>query len=336
MAEEPSGVNVVSPKIRDQALVRKFVSQYGSGYVGINVVKGQESVNVDDGTMNLKVYYRDPTEEFPSTSDPRGELVLDVSSGFGHPETGKYDYDIGPENTANRGVLTAEWTYEVNGVELKFVDHLQILNQMPYYDTLDPERRAIVEQVSWMFGDLYDSAEGGPHLIDEFQTKFDFERISRLMGRALTRMNTTGFPIQNWNFGPPFSDPTSASYPPSEFSGLLVIGTYLEVIRHLRDSYVEIPARPNMNVTYVDRRDYWQRWSQVLAQEYPEWQRMVKMAKRKMLNLGRGSLLVSGGIYGGSAGGIFMSGTYASQTRAFRFYPAAPSLAFNSTLGRFY
>jgi hypothetical protein len=41
-------------------------------------------------------------------------------------------------------------------------------------------------------------------------------------------------------------------------------------------------------------------------------------------------LLVAGGVYGGNAGGLFMYGQYVSAARAFRFYPAAPSLAFGS------
>lgn len=68
----------------------------------------------------------------------------------------------------------------------------------------------------------------------------------------------------------------------------------------------------------------------MLADEKPEFTSAVKMAKRSLLNLGRGSLLVSGGIYGGSARGFYVPGIYASQTRAFRFYPAAPAVSWGS------
>ena len=332
MPEQPSGTAVYSPKIRDAALVRKFVSQYGTGYVGINIRNASGSVDPDTDTLTLNLYYKDPTESVPTSNDPRGSLVL-TTTDINKAGTGFYDYNIGPEHTSDRGLLTAEWTYEVDGKEFKFVDHLQVLEPMPLYDSLDEERRNVVEKVSWMLGDLYDSSVGGPHLIDEFQTHFDYERIALLMGRALTRMNTTGFPIMNWDL---FSGTStgSASYPPSDFTGLLVIGTYLEVIRHLRDSYVEIPNRPNMNVTYTDRRDYSQRWAQILQQEWPEYVRMMKIAKRKLLNLGRGALLVAGGIYGGNAGGVFQHGMYVSQTRSFRFYPASPAISFGSQYGR--
>ena len=332
MPEMPSGAAVYSPKIRDQALGRKFVSQFGSGYVAIDIRNGAQSVDADEGTVRLQLWYRDPTDEDPTSTDVRGTQVLDTAE-VNHPETGKYDYSIGPEHTAQRGLLTAEWTYQVNGTEFKFIDNLQVLNHMPLYDSLDDERRGIIEQVSWMIGDFYDSAEGGPHLIDEFQTKFDYERLTMLMGRAVTRMNTTGFPVENWNITPQNgTTAANAGYPPSTFSGLLALGTYLEVIRHLRDSYVEIPNRPNMNVAYTDRRDYSQRWAQILTSEWPEYVKMIKMAKRKLLNLGRGSIMVAGGIYGGNTTGLFQHGTYASQTRAFRFYPSAPSVSWPSRM----
>lgn len=328
MAEQPTGVGVYSPKIRDQALVRKFVSQFGTGYVAIDIRGSGGSVDPDPGSLRLKLWFKDPAQDPAVTDDPRGVPLLETST-LHQVGPGKYDFSIGPEHTTQRGTLTAEWSYRVGGADCKFIDNLQVLNHMPLYDSLDDQRRYIVEQVSWMIGDLYDSAEGGPHLIDEFQTKFDYERIAQLMTRALVRMNTTGFPVTDWTITP-VTPTAQVGYPPSDFSGLLAIGTYLEVIRHLRDSYVEIPNRPNMNVTYTDRRDYSQRWAGILAAEWPEYQRMVKMAKRKLLNLSRGSLLVAGGIYGGNATGLFMYGTYVSQTRAFRFYPAAPSVSWPS------
>lgn len=328
MATDPSGISLVSPKIRDQSLVRKFVSQYGRGYIAIDIRKGQDSIDPDPGTLHLKMWFLDPLLDIPATDDSRGVLVLDTFDDIHREDTGKYDYQIGPGNTANRGVLTAVWSYAVDGTNFTFTDHLQVLEQMPMFELLQPEQKLIVEQVSWMFGDLYDSTEGGPHLIDEMQTHFDYERITLLMANAVTKMNTTGFPVMEWGF--PGITPTAQSMP-SSFQGLLVIGTYLEVIRHLRDSYVEIPNRPNMNVTYVDRTQYSQRWQQILAQEWPEYMRMIKMAKRKLLHLGRGSLLVAGGIYGGNATGVFQYGQYVSQVRAFRFYPAAPALAWNAS-----
>lgn len=322
---QPSGESVYSPKIREQSLVRKFISQGGRGYVAIDIHDGVNSVDPDPDTIGLQIWFNDVTGS--PVSDPRGTQLATISAAQIHREdTGKYDYAIGPPNTAYRGLLTVQWSYQVNGTAFTYSDHLQILNPMPLYESLPDNQKSIVEQVSWMFGDMFDSTEGGPYLIEPFQTHFDYERIAQLMGSAALKAGLTGFPIRNWGIG---SD--AAEQVPTDLSGLLVLGTYYEVVRHLVRSYTEIPAFQGMNVTFTDRRDYAMRWQQILSTEWPDYVRMVKMAKRKMLNLGRGSLLVAGGIYGGGAKGIFKSGTYAAQVRSWRFYPAAPAISFGST-----
>jgi hypothetical protein len=94
---------------------------------------------------------------------------------------------------------------------------------------------------------------------------------------------------------------------------------------------VEIPAFPGTNVTFVDRRDYFQRWQTIYQTDWPEYQQMVRNFKVGQLDLGRGALLVAGGIYGGSALGVFQAGLYSSQVRSMRFYPAAPAIAWGAT-----
>lgn len=320
MAIEPSGVNVFSPKIADEALVRKFVSRNGRGYVGINIFDGSKSVDPDPSSLSLEVWFKDTS----LGQEGNGVLVATIGAGeIQKEEVGKYFYDIGPELTVNRGVLYAKWTYSVNGVEFTFSDHLQILDQMPLYDSLNPFERSVVEAVSWMFGDLFDSTEGGPYLIEPFQTHFDYERIAQMEKLAAQRLNLIGYPITNYGVGP------GTQNPPPDWQGLLIFGTYLEVVKHLRDSYVEIPLFQQMNVTYTDRRDYFNRWTQIWQSEWPDYQRMVKMQKRSLLNLAGGSLLVAGGIFGANSG-LFINSMYSSQVRSFRFYPAAFAIQFGS------
>lgn len=326
MVAYPSGVNVYTPKISDQALVRKFVALNGMGYIGLTIWNGQDPVDPDPGTLTLQVWFNDTTLEYPISDDPRGVQVINITADqINKVDVGKYDYAIGPQYTGNRGVLTAQWTYQVNGVELTFSDYLQILDQMPLYETLTDTEKSLVEQVSWMLGDLFDSTTGGPHLIDEFQTHFDYERIAQLAQIATTRFNYIGFPVTTYAFG-------GSASGAGQFNGLLVIGTYLEVVRHLVRSYVEIPTWQQMNVTYEDRSQYMARWKSVLDSELPEYQQMVKMAKRQLLQLGRGALLLSGGYFGSGGGrGLFMFSPMNAWLRGFRFYPAAPALSFAST-----
>jgi hypothetical protein len=256
------------------------------------------------------------------------------------------------------------WNYQVNGVPFTFTDHLQVLDSMPLYDTLSDQERGTVEQVTWMFADMYDSTEGGPHLIEEFQTHWGYERIAQLMRIAVMKANyigNYGNPPTSWSVGggtdattvagqqvtntqtlPDGTTTTTTYYTsssssggssgvPANFYGLVVWGTYIECLRHFRDSYTELPARPGMDVVYTDRRDYWNRWAQNLQTEEQAYNQALARAKRSLLSMSRGSLLVAGGIYGGSALGIFQAGTYASQVRSWRFYPAAPAISWGAT-----
>jgi len=315
-------------KLQDQTLVRKFISQNGSGYTALSITNGSSYTDADPGSLQLNVYFNqaDPANPGELLSQPPGNLIVTATADqITWVDTGHYSYDIGPPNTMYRGVLTMVWTYAVNGQTLSFYDNAQILNQMPLYDSLRDSERSVVEEVSWMLGDLFDSSTGGPNLIEPFQTHFDYERLAQCEKRAVTRMNLIGFPVMYWGVGPDTQEVNQ------DFHGLLVLGTYLEVVRFLVASYTEIPVFQGSNITFADRRDYQQRWNTIWTQEWPEYVTYTKMAKRKLLSLGRGALLVGGGIYGGNALGIFQAGTYASQVRSWRFYPAAPSISWGST-----
>ena len=369
MPSEPSGVSVWTPKIADSALVRKFLSLGGQGYVAISIQNGATPVDPDDGTLSLVIWFNDVlTNAAPNTNDPNpyGSQVATVTAdSITKTDVGKYYYDIGPELTGNRGLITCVWTYQVNGVPFQFVDHLTITDPMPLYDSLDDQERSVVEQVTWMFGDLYDSTEGGPHLIEEFQTHWGYERIAQMMSIAVQKMNyigNFGNPPTGWSVGNagnsgytvpgqqvtftqklPDGTVNTTSYMtrssttgggggvPAQMYGLTIWGTYIECLRHFRDSYTELPARPGMDSVYADRRDYWNRWQANLQAEEANYRQAVTQAKMSMLQLSRGSLLVAGGIYGGSALGVFQAGTYASQVRSWRFYPAAPALSWGAT-----
>lgn len=324
----PDGNYVVSPKIVSQATARKFVGQNGRGYMAIGILDDAGNpVDPDDGTISLNVYLNlvDGT-----SVDPRGNQVITAANETTTPaiikdDIGKYHYDIGPQLTNQRGTLTAEWDYSVNSVEFTFIDNMIIMEQMPTYDGLSDASKLIVERASWFFADLFDSTAGGPWLAENFQTHFGYERIAQLTYQAILKLNTTGYPVTNYGVD------ASSAVIPENFTGLAVWATKLEIMRHLILSYTEQPQFQNMQTTFTDRRDYAQRWQAVLTAEEPQFTKAAIMSKRSLLNLGGGSLLVAGGIYGGTAGrSIFITGMYVAQVRAFRFYPAAPSVSFAS------
>ena len=322
---EPLSEPVYSPKLTLAATARKFVGRNGRGYMAIGIADAAgDPIDPDPDTLSLRVY-RNLLDD--TSTDPRGPLVLNVlAADISRDDTGKFSYDIGPQWTAQRGLLTAEWNYQVGGVAFAFTDAMQILDQMPHYDRLREDAKLLVEQSSWYFADLFDSTAGGPWLAENFQTHFDYERIAFLVGQAVMRFNVLGFPVTNYGVD------VGSALIPENFSPLMVWATKLEIIRHLIVSYTEQPTFQSVQTTFTDRRDYAQRWQGVLAEEKPDYEKAVRMSKRSLLKLGRGSLLVAGGIYGGTANGIFRSGMWAAQTRSFRFYPAAPSVSFGNQI----
>jgi hypothetical protein len=311
-----------SPKVRNQAAARRFVSRGGYGYVSIMIFDGRDAVDPDD-ELTLKVWYDDTVTEY---LDSRGELIVSVDlDDIQSEETGKFYYELGPGHTSRRGLLHAEWTYTVEGLEFTYRDDMQILDQMPIYESLSEVNKAAVESVWYLFADMFDSENGGPWLTEQYQSHFDYERIAQLMTLALTRFNLTGSPLTEYGLG------VDDSAIPANYQGLIVWGTYLEVIRHLVRSYVEQPEYRNMGTTYTDRQQYMQRWQMILEEEKPLYRSAVIRIKRKQLGLSKGSILVEGGFWGRS-NGIFKAGMTAMLARGARFYPAAAAVSFGGTV----
>lgn len=327
MTEPIFGPEVYSQKLISQAKVRKFASQHGRGYLAIGIVDAdRQPVDPDNNAIRLRLWLNTLTD--PTVEDDRGNLVVDTFA----PNTpdpvrddiGKFHFDIGPAYTGQRGLLSAEWSYTVGGTAFTFQDDMQILEQMPNYELLSDQTKLMVEQASWFFADLFDSTTGGPWLNENFQTHFTYDRMAFLLRMAVMKFNVLGYPVTR--YGVAKDDPAISD----NYTDLLLWGTKLEAMRHLITSYTEIPDFRNIATTYTDRRDYMQRWQAVLADEKPDYEKAVKMAKRSLLKLGRGSILVAGGIYGGSARSMYIPGLQAAMTRSMRFYPAAPSVSWGA------
>jgi hypothetical protein len=327
MTEPVYGPEVYSQKLISQAKVRKFASQNGRGYLAIGILDADQSpVDPDGNLIRLKLWRNTLTD--PLNEDSRGSLVLDTNAPNTpdpvRDDVGMFHFDVGPAYTGQRGLLSAEWSYTVAGTAFTFTDDMQVLEQMPTYEALSEDTKLLVEQATWFFADLFDSTTGGPWLNENFQTHFTYERLAFLLRMATMKFNVLGYPVTEFGVGR--DDPAI----PANFTNLLLWGTKLEAMRHLITSYTEIPDFRNIATTYTDRRDYQQRWMAVLADEKPDYDKAVKMAKRSLLKLGRGSILVAGGIYGGSARTMFVPGLFTAMTRSMRFYPAAPSVSWGA------
>jgi len=73
----------------------------------------------------------------------------------------------------------------------------------------------------------------------------------------------------------------------------------VEMVKHLIRSYVEQPALISSGaITRLDRRDYTQRWHEVLEEEQAELKSMLDTFKIRRMFGGAPKVLVSGGTYG--------------------------------------
>jgi len=155
------------------------------------------------------------------------------------------------------------------------------------FDPPTPTDEQVVAQNVWMLlEDAFDSEDGGPWLQDVTMATFRKEKMSEFISYAL-------FDINQQN--PPTSEGIgsfiSAGNPNADFP-LLAQGVLLHVIRHLMRSYTEQPQPMGAQVVYEDRRDYLQRWREVLMVEEEKYMRWVALWKRKFLGLGRAKGLV--------------------------------------------
>lgn len=298
-----------SPRFHADTRVKRQVSLGSSQKFGIKTANNQgEPENADDVT--LRVY--------------EGDNLVATYENTTNPETGVYEAVVGPPVTSRKRVLTLVWSYTHNGQTIEFSDAMVVLDRMPTYDSLNESEKYVIEQVSWMFDDLFDSTEGGVFLAENFQSHFTYERLAQLATRALQKINMTSQPVTNYAFG----SLSGGKRLPAKYQPVLVSAAYLEVLRHLIRSYVEIPEFRNMSVTYTDRRDYMQRWRIILDEEKESTETAVTLMKRDHLNLGGGALVVSGGYFGGSGRGGYYSGTGVHNTRGWRMYPTAPLTSF--------
>lgn len=302
-------VSETSPRFHADTRVKRQVSLGGSEKFGFKTANEQgEPENAE--SVVLRVY--------------EGDTLISTYENVSNPDRGVYEVVVGPPVTSKKRVLTLVWSYTHNGQDLEFADGMVVLDRMPTYDSLNDDEKYVIEQVSWMFDDLFDSTEGGVFLAENFQSHFTHERLAQLTTRALQKINMTSQPVTSYVFG----SLGKGKRLPAKYQPVLVSAAYLEVLRHLIRSYVEIPEFRNMSVTYTDRRDYMQRWRIILDEEKESTDNAITLMKRDHLNLGGGALVVSGGYFGGSGRGGFYSGTGVHATRGWRMYPTAPLTRF--------
>lgn len=277
-----------------------WVNQYDPVVLGINVyVRGQ--VGDPDGNAVTVTM----------TNTATGAPVFTARAAT-RVAPGAYEIQMSSEDTSATGGFTLVWHYALSGVAQTLTTAIEVGQFSPDYAALSDGMKAIVESCWHRFADMFDSPDGGPNLQVYFQSHFTRGRIAQLLRIAMGILNTTAQPYQTYTL----DGNGGATFPVQQWGPLLEQALYVEVVKHLRRSYVEQPMLQGGQVTYEDRRDYMDRWSQVLSDEQQLLKSQLDTFKIASMGLGRPAVLVSGGAYGRNPGGF----AYMSSRGRPRYY----------------
>lgn len=226
---------------------------------------------------------------------------------------GMYEISLSSVDTSTVGLYVLRFNYVTSGTAQLYEVPIEI-GGASSYDELSDELKRVVESVFRRFADLYDSPIGGPHLAVYAQTHFGRGRIAQLLEIGVGRLNTIAQPHSTYSIA------GGKDFPVGQWGAVLEQVTYVEVIKHLMRSYTEQPSVVGASVTYLDRRDFLNRWQTIYNIEKPDLDRQLDVFKMANMGLGKPGVLVAGGIYG-NIGPVVGSGHMASRPRYYyRFY----------------
>lgn len=262
---------------------RAYLSRYGREIIGLKiyvagVLTDPDSQQVDVGFFNEAVP--------PVTIFQRMATRLDV---------GDYQVTLSGPDLQTVGNYTLVWQYAVAAVQDRYEQYFAIGDVTPPYDNLPTEMKDIVDSVWIRFADCFDSPHGGPNLQTYFQSHYDRGRLAQLLRIAVGRLNTSAQPYMTYTA----DGIGGAEFPFAMWGALLEMTLYVEALKHLVRSYTE---QPNVitggSITRLDRRDYMDRWRQMLQSEEALLLKEFEVFKIRHMGLGRPRVLVSGGVFG--------------------------------------
>jgi hypothetical protein len=260
---------------------RTFVNQYDNPVLGMVVYVHGVPGDPDSNTVTVTM----TNEDTNAVVFTRAATRVDV---------GTYEVTLTSAETEQTSPMQLEWDYAVSGTA-DFQKSFVIIGPFsPDYAALAPGMKLIVESVWIRFADMFDSPNGGPNLQTYFQSHFTRGRISQLLTVAVGILNTRAQPYQTYTI----DGDGGASFPIQMWGALLEQALYVEVLKHLRRSYVEQPMFMGGEVTRLDRRDYLDRWGQILADEQDLLKSQLDTFKIRNMGLGKPAVLVGGGVYG--------------------------------------
>jgi hypothetical protein len=276
---------------------RRYVSRYAQPGFGLKVVRA--GVLTDADALPTVSFLRE------------GEVLPDWTRTATRDSVGAYVATLTSVETQTPVLGTLLWDYVLDSEEQVYGVDIEVGPSAPAYDALSPLWQDVIEQVWVKFADLFDSPLGGPNLQVYFQTNFGRNRIAQLLSGALQRLNTASSPHASHELG-------GQSFPFAEWGGLLEDALYIETLKHLIRSYVEQPEFiTGTTFSRADRRDYMNRWQQILDMEMPDFTADLKRYRMANLGLGNVSVLVAGGAYGNWGPSINPGGIGAAAARGY-------------------
>ena len=205
---------------------------------------------------------------------------------------GVYQIQFTGEQTSIPNFYVLTWSFNLSTSPETTETYIQVGAKNPAYDNLQPAMQDIVQSVYNRFADMFDSPQGGPHLQIFFQTNFSLGRIAQLLKIALGFLNTMAQPYANYQLEDP------GEFPYQLWGPLLEEALYIECIKHLIRSYVEQPMPQGLTIARQDRRDYMDRWTNVLNIEMEMFKPQLETFKISHMGLSRPRVLLSGGVFG--------------------------------------
>jgi hypothetical protein len=275
----------VSPELIDWQ-ERRYLSQYSLAPLSLSIFIGGILADPDGQAVTGQI----------ALQNPDGSIVLGSTYPATREQAGVYTITTSSADTAIPADAEIIWSYAIGGNTEQYITYIVIGPANPHYDNLPPEMKDFLETSVWnRFSDLFDSAGGGPNLQTYFQAHWSRGRAAQLMNIAVGKINTISQPWSNYS-----TDGVSGPlYPLQQWGGLLAQQTFCEMVKHLIRSYTEQPdLRSSGSITRLDRRDYTDRWREVLRDEQAELKSLLDTFKVRHMFTGSPKVLVSGGSYG--------------------------------------
>lgn len=282
---------------------RQYVGQYSSPVLAFSIFVQGVLADPDNSMVTVSML-----------NEQTGVVVFTRAAT--RTGVGAYQVALTSQDSQQVADYTLTWSYTLGGLADSYQTFILVGPANPLYDNLSAGMQQIVEDVWFRFADLFDSPQGGPNLTTYFQTRYDRGRVAQLLRVAVGYLNTRAQPYMTFSI----DGDGGASFPIEQWGSLLEQALYVEVLKHLRRSYVEQPLFQGGAITRVDRRDYMDRWSMILQDEQELLTSQTDVFKIAAMGLSKPAVLVSGGVYG-KYGPTRYAGSAAARPRYWaRFY----------------